>query len=109
MAGRTVSTLGYIAHGGDGCISVTANVAPEACAEFCEAALDGDVAEALAWQDKLIRLHKGLFLDASPAPTKFALAHLGLCAEDTRLPIAPCAEAVKPAILDAMRDAGLTG
>jgi 4-hydroxy-tetrahydrodipicolinate synthase len=58
-------------------------------------------------QDRLIRLHKALFLDASPAPTKFALAHLGLCSEEARLPIAPCAEAVKPAILDAMRDAGL--
>jgi 4-hydroxy-tetrahydrodipicolinate synthase len=55
----------------------------------------------------LVRLHKALFLDASPAPTKFALAHLGLCAEDTRLPIAPCAEAVKPAILEAMRTAGV--
>jgi 4-hydroxy-tetrahydrodipicolinate synthase len=58
-------------------------------------------------QDRLIRLHKALFLDASPAPTKFALAHLGLCSEEARLPIAPCAETVKPAILDAMRDAGL--
>jgi 4-hydroxy-tetrahydrodipicolinate synthase len=107
LSGDDVSTLGYIAHGGDGCISVTANVAPEACAEFCEAALDGDAAEALAWQDKLIRLHKGLFLDASPAPTKFALASLGLCTEEARLPIAPCADAVKPAILAAMREAGL--
>jgi 4-hydroxy-tetrahydrodipicolinate synthase len=83
-------------------------VAPEACATFFNACMAGDFATARTLQDRLIRLHKALFLDASPAPTKFALAHLGLCAEEARLPIAPCAEVVKPAILDAMRDAGLT-
>ena len=62
---------------------------------------------ALYWQDRLVRLHKALFLDASPSPTKFAMAHLGLCGEDVRLPIAPCSDAVKPAILEAMREAGL--
>jgi len=107
LSGDDVSALGYIAHGGHGAISVTSNVAPEACAEFYEAALDGDMALALAWQDKLIRLHKGLFLDASPSPAKFALASLGLCSEEARLPIAPCSDAVKPAILAAMRAAGL--
>ncbi len=107
LSGDDPSALGYMAHGGHGCISVTANVAPEACAQFFEACLAGDWPGALAIQDRLIALHKALFLDASPAPTKFALAHLGLCAEDTRLPIAPCAEAVKPRILDAMRQAGV--
>jgi 4-hydroxy-tetrahydrodipicolinate synthase len=62
---------------------------------------------ALDKQDQLIRLHKALFLDASPAPTKFALAHLGLCTEDVRLPVTPCAEAVRPAILAAMHAAGV--
>ncbi|HEY3887551.1 MAG TPA: 4-hydroxy-tetrahydrodipicolinate synthase [Caulobacteraceae bacterium] len=108
LSGDDPTALGYIAHGGHGCISVTANVAPAACATFFNACLAGDFATARTLQDRLIRLHKALFLDASPAPTKFALAQLGLCAEDARLPIAPCAEAVKPAILDAMRDAGLT-
>ncbi|MGH6958164.1 MAG: 4-hydroxy-tetrahydrodipicolinate synthase [Caulobacteraceae bacterium] len=107
LSGDDPSALGYIAHGGHGCISVTANVAPEACAAFHEAALAGDWKTALGLQDRLIRLHKALFLDASPAPTKFALARLGLCAEEARLPIAPCAEAVKPAILAAMREAGV--
>jgi 4-hydroxy-tetrahydrodipicolinate synthase len=107
LSGDDPSALGYIAHGGHGCISVTSNVAPEACAAFCEAALVGDWKTALAWQDRLVRLHKALFLDASPAPTKFALAHLGLCTDEVRLPIAPCADAVKPAILDAMREAGV--
>ena len=82
-------------------------MAPEACAKFYEAALAGDMPTALAWHDKLIRLHKGLFLDSSPAPTKFALAALGLCSEEARLPIAPCSDAVKPAILAAMRAAGV--
>ena len=107
LSGDDPSALGYFAHGGQGCISVTSNVAPEACAAFCQAALDGDWKAALAWQDRLVRLHKALVLDASPAPTKFALAHLGLCTDEVRLPIAPCADSVKPAILDAMREAGV--
>jgi 4-hydroxy-tetrahydrodipicolinate synthase len=107
LSGDDPTALGYIAHGGHGCISVTANVAPAACATFYNACMAGDFAAARTVQDRLIRLHKALFLDASPAPTKFALAHLGLCAEDSRLPIAPCADAVKPAILEAMRAAGV--
>ena len=67
----------------------------------------GDWGKALYQQDRLVRLHKALFLDASPSPTKFALAHLGLCEADVRLPISPCNDDVKPAILDAMREAGL--
>jgi 4-hydroxy-tetrahydrodipicolinate synthase len=107
LSGDDPSALGYAAHGGHGCISVTANVAPKACADFFDTLLGGDWSGALAAQDRLVRLHKALFLDASPAPTKFALARLGLCAEDVRLPLAPCADAVKPAILEAMREAGV--
>jgi 4-hydroxy-tetrahydrodipicolinate synthase len=106
LSGDDPTALGYMAHGGHGCISVTANVAPGPCAKFFDAAMAGDWAGALAWQDKLVRLHKALFLDASPAPTKFALAHLGLCGPDVRLPIAPCADGVKADILAAMDDAG---
>ncbi|MGC1304214.1 MAG: 4-hydroxy-tetrahydrodipicolinate synthase [Caulobacteraceae bacterium] len=106
LSGDDPTALGYIAHGGHGCISVTSNVAPGSCAKMIEAALAGDFARALAWQDKLMRLHKALFLDASPAPVKFAMAQLKLCGDEVRLPLAPCAEAVKPAILDAMREAG---
>jgi len=106
LSGDDPSALGYMAHGGHGCISVTANVAPGPCAKFHDACLAGDWTAALALQDRLIRLHKALFLDASPAPTKFALAHLGLCSDDIRLPIAPCAEAVKAEILAAMAEAG---
>jgi len=107
LSGDDPTALGYIAHGGHGCISVTANVAPEACAAFFDAALAGDYATARSWQAKLINLHKALFLEPSPGPTKFALSHLGLCSEDLRLPITPCTDAVKPQILAAMAEAGL--
>ena len=107
LSGDDPTALGYMAHGGHGCISVTANVAPEGCAAFFDACMTGQWEAAREWQDRLIRLHKALFLDASPAPTKFALAHLGLCAEDCRLPITACADAARPVILDAMREAGI--
>ena len=107
LSGDDPTGLGYIAHGGHGCISVTANVAPRACAAFYDALLAGDYATARTMQARLITLHKALFLEPSPAPTKFALAHLGLCSEDVRLPITPCTDAVKPAILAAMAEAGV--
>ena len=106
LSGDDPTALGYMAHGGHGCISVTSNVAPAACAAFYNAALTGDWTAALALQDRLVRLHRALFLDSSPAPTKFALSHLGLCTDEVRLPIAPCAEAVRPVILEAMAEAG---
>jgi 4-hydroxy-tetrahydrodipicolinate synthase len=107
LSGNDDGGLGYMAHGGHGCISVTCNVAPEQSADFYNACMAGDFAAALAAQDRLIRLHKALFTDASPAPTKFALAHLGLCSEEMRLPLTPASEASKAEVLAAMRDAGL--
>jgi 4-hydroxy-tetrahydrodipicolinate synthase len=107
LSGEDASALGYMAHGGHGCISVTCNVEPEGMSQMLDACLAGDFAAALSWQDRLISLHKALFADASPAPTKFALAHLGLCAEDVRLPIAPCSEGARAQVLDGMREAGV--
>jgi 4-hydroxy-tetrahydrodipicolinate synthase len=107
LSGDDPSALGYMAHGGHGCISVTGNVAPDGMASFFNALLNKDWETALYWQDRLIGLHKALFLDASPSPTKFALAQLGLCLEDVRLPVAPCAEAFHEAIREAMREAGV--
>lgn len=107
LSGNDDSALGYMAHGGHGCISVTCNVAPEQCAQFYNDALSGQWPGALQGQDRLIRLHKALFTDASPSPTKFALAHLGLCAEDARLPIVACSEAARTEVLAGMREAGL--
>jgi 4-hydroxy-tetrahydrodipicolinate synthase len=107
LSGNDDSALGYLAHGGHGCISVTCNVAPEQVSAFMNDALAGQWKGALYGQDRLIRLHKALFADASPSPTKFALAHLGLCQEDARLPIVPCSEAARAEVLAGMRDAGV--
>jgi 4-hydroxy-tetrahydrodipicolinate synthase len=107
ISGDDPSALGYMVHGGHGVISVTSNVAPEAMAKFMNACLSRDWETALYWQDRLIRLHKAMFLDSSPSPAKFALSELGLCRDECRLPIAPCNDAVKPAIREAMRDVGV--
>jgi len=107
ISGDDPSYLGYHAQGGVGVISVTSNVAPEAMVALHDAAQAGDYAAARTWQDRLIGLHKGLFLDNSPSPTKYALSRLQLCTEEVRLPLAPTADAVKPAIDRAMADAGL--
>jgi 4-hydroxy-tetrahydrodipicolinate synthase len=107
LTGDDPTALGYIAHGGHGCISVTANVAPDQVSAFFNDALTGQWQGALYGQDRLIRLHKALFTDASPAPTKFAMAHLGLCSEEARLPIVAASEASRAEVLAAMRDAGV--
>jgi 4-hydroxy-tetrahydrodipicolinate synthase len=107
ISGDDPSYLGYHAHGGVGVISVTSNVAPEGMVALHNAAQSGDYATARQWQDRLIGLHKGLFLDNSPSPSKYALSRLGFCTEEVRLPLAPTADAVKPAIDRAMADAGL--
>jgi len=107
LSGEDASALGYMAHGGHGCISVTVNVAPDAMSAMIDACLAGDYRTALEWQDKLIWLHKALFADASPAPTKFALARMGLCQEDVRLPLAPCSETARAQVLEALRAAGI--
>jgi 4-hydroxy-tetrahydrodipicolinate synthase len=108
LSGDDPSALGYMAHGGHGCISVTSNVAPSACARMFEACLAGDFTRAREIQGRLIRLHKALFLDASPSPTKFALSRLGYCAEDARLPIIPCDPSHHAEIIAAMDEAGVT-
>ena len=102
-----------LARGGDasgqvGCISVTANVAPKLCAEFHAAALAADFATARALNERLFPLHKALFADASPSPTKYALAKLhNWLTADTRLPIASCSEAGRRAVDAALNAAGL--
>jgi len=107
LSGDDLTALGYMAHGGHGCISVTSNVTPELCSAFYDAVMGGDWTSALQGQDRLIRLHRSLFTDASPAPTKFALAQLGQCLEDCRLPITRASETSRTEVMAAMRDAGL--
>jgi 4-hydroxy-tetrahydrodipicolinate synthase len=108
LSGEDASALGFMAHGGHGCISVTANVAPRLCAEFQNACLRGDYATALKLQDKLMPLHMGLFLETNPAPAKYALSVLGKCADTVRLPMVRLAEKTKAAVREAMVHAGLT-
>jgi len=107
LSGEDASALGFMAHGGHGCISVTSNVAPRLCAEFQGACLRGDFAGALALQDKLMPLHTALFLETNPAPAKYALSILGKCDATVRLPMVPVTEATKAAVRSAMVHAGL--
>jgi len=93
--------------GGHGNVSVTANVAPRAMRELCAAALAGDVKTAAALHLRLLPLHKHLFCESSPAPTKWAMARLGLCGEALRLPITPLTEAGQQLVGHAMRESGL--
>jgi 4-hydroxy-tetrahydrodipicolinate synthase len=107
LSGEDASALGFMAHGGHGCISVTSNVAPRLCAAFQSACLKGDYAAALALQDKLMPLHTALFLETNPAPAKYALSILGKCEETVRLPMVPVTETTKSAVRAAMVHAGL--
>lgn len=108
ISGDDPNAVGFNALGGVGCISVTANVAPEQCAKMQEATLRGDYAEARRINDTLARLHRAMFLEASPAPTKYALSLLGLCADELRLPLVPVQQqSVKDEIKAAMQEAGV--
>src|SRR6202011_2206601 len=107
LSGEDASALGFMAHGGHGCISVTANVAPRLCAEFQAACLRGDYETALKLQDKLMPLHTTLFIETNPAPAKYALSVLGKCQETVRLPMVPVAEHTRSAVRNAMVHAGL--
>ena len=95
--------------GGQGNVSVTANVAPRAMHELCVAAVEGHARAAAAIHLKLLPLHKQLFCEPSPAPTKWALAQLGRCAPHVRLPIVPLTEDGQARVRDAMRAAGVLG
>jgi 4-hydroxy-tetrahydrodipicolinate synthase len=107
MSGEDITALGFMAHGGHGCISVTSNVAPRLCAEFQAACLKGDFSAALQLQDKLAPLHLNLFVETSPAPVKYALSLLGKCSNSVRLPMVPASEKAQIAVREAMVHAGL--
>jgi len=107
FSGEDATALGFNAHGGTGCISVTANVAPRLCAQFQEATLSGDYAAAILIQDRLMPLHTALFIETSPAPVKYAASLLGLCEPDVRLPLVPPSDATRSRVREAMVHAGL--
>ena len=107
LSGEDATALGFNAHGGVGCISVTANVAPRLCAAFQEATLRGDYALALDYQDRLMPLHEAIFLEPGLAGAKYGLSLLGLCSEDVRLPLVGLTDGTKARIKAAMEFAGL--
>lgn len=109
LSGEDATALGFNAHGGVGCISVTANVAPALCAQFQEATLAGDYAAALALQDRLMPLHEAIFLEPGVAGAKYALSLLGKCENELRLPLVGVTAPVAERIRAAMEHAGLIG
>ena len=107
LSGEDITALGFNAHGGHGCISVTSNVAPRLCSEFQAACGRGDYAAALKLQDKLHMLHVNLFCETSPAPVKYAMSLIGKCSEEVRLPMVPASENARVKVREAMVHAGL--
>ena len=107
LSGEDATALGFNAHGGTGCISVTANIAPRLCAEFQAATLAGDYTKALALQDRLMPLHEAIFIEPGLVGAKYGLSLLGLCAEEVRLPLVGLTEPTKARIKAAMQHAGV--
>ncbi|BAQ71009.1 dihydrodipicolinate synthase [Rhodovulum sulfidophilum] len=107
LSGEDGTALGFNAHGGRGCISVTANVAPRLCAEFQEATLAGDYAKALDLQDRLMPLHIAIFLEPGVSAAKYALSRLGKCSDEVRSPLVGLTQGTRDRIDAALRHAGL--
>ncbi|MBB2163724.1 4-hydroxy-tetrahydrodipicolinate synthase [Gluconacetobacter sp. 1b LMG 1731] len=107
LSGEDGTVVSFLAAGGDGCISVTSNVAPRLCAELHRAWQDGRVADAMALQDRLSPLHDALFCESNPAPVKYAASLLGLGGETCRLPLAPLTEPSRALVREALAAVGL--
>jgi 4-hydroxy-tetrahydrodipicolinate synthase len=107
LSGEDATALGFNAHGGVGCISVTANVAPRLCAKFQEATLAGDFRTALSYQDRLMPLHEAIFMEPGVAGAKYGLSLLGRATDEVRSPLTTLTDTTKAAIRAAMIHAGL--
>lgn len=107
LSGEDATALGFMAAGGHGCISVSANVAPRQCAAFQDACLKGDFARARHWHERLLPLHDALFAESSPGPVKYAVAQLGLAASEIRLPLRPPQRATRALLDKILRDLSL--
>ena len=107
LSGEDATALGFMAHGGHGCISVVSNIAPRLCAEFQNACLAGDYKTALALQDRLMPLHDAMFCESNPGPVKYAASRLGLCEAEARLPLVPISQASQRTVDAALVRAGL--
>ena len=107
LSGEDASALGFNAHGGIGCISVTANVAPKLCAEFQNALLEGNYDAALEYQDRLMPLHTAIFIEPGLAGAKYGMSLLGKCENRVRLPLVPVTPETESKIREAMKFAGV--
>lgn len=107
LSGEDATVTAFLAQGGHGCISVTANVAPKLCAQLHAAWQSGDIETMSEVRDMLMPLHKALFVETSPAPTKYAASLLGHCAPDVRLPVIEITDESKAIVRAAMEDAGI--
>jgi 4-hydroxy-tetrahydrodipicolinate synthase len=107
LSGEDATALGFMAHGGHGCISVASNIAPRLCADFQNACLAGDYKTALALQDRLMPLHDAMFCEANPGPVKYAASRLGLCEAEMRLPLVPISQASQRIVDAALARVGL--
>lgn len=107
LSGEDESAVAFNQQGGRGCISVVSNIVPDLCAAMQNASLDGDIATAEALQAKLVPLIRALFSESSPSPIKYAMARLGHCAEDIRLPLLPATDATRAQVDAALADLGL--
>jgi 4-hydroxy-tetrahydrodipicolinate synthase len=107
ISGEDGTALGYMAHGGHGCISVTANIAPKLCAEFQNACMQGAFDRALQIQDRLLPVHDAMFCEPSPAPVKYAASLLGLATDEVRLPLMAATDEARAKVKAALTGAGL--
>ena len=107
LSGEDATVVPYLAQGGHGCISVTANVAPALCANLHNAWKGGDLAEVARINDRLMPLHEALFVESSPGPVKYAASQLGLCENRVRLPLVTVSSSTEERVRDAMVHAGL--
>jgi 4-hydroxy-tetrahydrodipicolinate synthase len=107
FSGEDHTALSFLAAGGVGCISVSANVAPALCSQMHAAWNRGDAAGAMAIQDRLLALHDAMFVETSPAPVKYAASLLGHGTDHCRLPMAPLSDSARNQVRAAMQEAGL--
>lgn len=107
LSGEDALAGAFLAQGADGCISVTANIAPAECAAFQDAWVAGDMERFMAIQAQLMPIHKALFIESSPAPVKYAASVLGLCSDEVRLPLVPASAKARQAVDEALSITGL--
>ncbi len=109
LSGEDGTAVAFLAHGGVGCISVTANIAPSLCAQLQDAWQLGSYEDVFRMRDVLMPLHDAMFIETSPAPVKYGAYLLGKCQADTRLPLAPLSVKSRARVEEAMRQTGLLG